>query len=291
MNGYILEAQSILQVGGRDARDFLHRLLSCNIFKLQSGQVMPGTLLKANGKLVAYFHAYAQPSGVALVTPTACFADLLATLDRLVFTEDIQLEPQPDTQIFTVVGPQAAALFGLEVGQQQEHRLGDGTVRVGALAPDQFQVWVPGADAPNAEAALQAQGIQPLSAQDYAAYRIQQGLPAWDAELDSSVVPLGLRLERAFDHHKGCYTGQEVVSNMTYVTHPPHRLLGLKLAGTVAPGSKAHLGDATVGTVTTSTPGLALMRARWERVQPGDTVTLESEGQTLSAEVVDLPMV
>ncbi len=290
MGGYILDAWSVLRVEGRDARDLLHRLLSCNIQTLAVGQVIPGTLLKANGKLVAYFQAYGlAATAIGLVTPSACVGELQAALDRLVFTEAVQFEREA-TEVLTVVGPEATRLWALEPGQQQVRSLTGLELRLAALGSDRFQLWVAAADRPALEAALQAAGLPRLAAADYASFRIQRGLPEWDWELDASVVPIGLRLDQAFDHHKGCYTGQEVVSNMTYVTHPPHILLGLKVQGTPATGSKARLGDTTVGTVTTSAPGLALLRARWERLQPGDQVVVESDGQLLPAEVVSLPM-
>jgi glycine cleavage system aminomethyltransferase T len=77
---------------------------------------------------------------------------------------------------------------------------------------------------------------------------------------------------------------------MSFVGHPPHVLLGLKVQGTPAVGSKALKGETIVGTVTSAAPGLALLCARWERTAPGEQVLVESEGQRLQAEVVALPM-
>ena len=291
VSGYLQEKKSILRVGGKDARDFLHRLISCNVRTLQVGQVIPGTLLKASGKLIAYFHIYGlDETTFALVTPQSCIDELYATLDRLVFTEKLTFTKDNQTSLLMVVDSSPEALFSLEALQHQEQELGSCTVRLGSLGDHRFQVWV-AEDSAQVETTLQLAGIQKMEPTEYAAFRIQQGLPEWEQELDPTVVPVGLRLDQALDPDKGCYTGQEIVSKMSFVGHPPHVLLGLKVQGTPAVGSKALKGETIVGTVTSAAPGLALLCARWERTAPGEQVMVESEGQTLQAEVVALPMI
>ncbi len=293
VRGYIQEKKSILQVSGKDARDFLNRLVSCNVRTLQVGQVIPGTFLKASGKLIAYFHIYGlDESTFALVTPQSCIDELYAALDRLVFTEKLTFTKDDQTSLLMVVDSAPEDLFGLEDQRHQEQDLdlGDRTVRVGALSNHRFQIWVSVEDLPAVESALEQAGIERMEPSEYAAFRIQHGLPEWEQELDSTVIPVGLRLNQALDPDKGCYTGQEIVSKMSFVGHPPHGLLGLKVQGTPAVGSKALKGETIVGTVTSAASGLALMVARWERTAAGDHVVIESEGQRLEAEVVALPM-
>jgi tRNA-modifying protein YgfZ len=290
VRGYLHEKKSILQVSGKDARDFLHRLISCNVRTLKGGQVLPGTLLKASGKLIAYFHIYGlDESTFALVTPQSCIDELHATLDRLVFTEKLTFTKDDQTSLLMVVDSSPEA-FNLADQQHQERELGNGTVRVGALGHHRFQVWIKGEGLTEVESALQQAGVSVMEPVEYAAFRIQQGLPEWEQELDPTVIPVGLRLDQALDPDKGCYTGQEIVSKMSFVGHPPHVLLGLKVQGTPTVGSKALKGETIVGTVTSAAPGLALLCARWERTAPGEQVIVESEGQSLQAEVVILPM-
>ncbi len=292
VRGYLQEKKSILQVSGKDARDFLHRLISCNVRTLQVGQVLPSTLLKASGKLIAYFHIYGlDETTFALVAPQSCIDELYATLDRLVFSEKLTFTRDDQTSLLMVVDTSSEALFSLEALRHQEQERGSCTVRVGALGHHRFQVWIKAEDSAPVKATLQQAGIQAMEPAEYDAFRIQQGLPEWEKELDPTVIPVGLRLDQALDPDKGCYTGQEIVSKMSFAGHPPHVLLGLKVQGTPAVGSKALKGETIVGTVTSSAPGLALLCARWERTTPGEQVIVESEGQELRAEVVALPMV
>jgi tRNA-modifying protein YgfZ len=303
VRGYFHEKKSILLVSGKDARDFLHRLISCNVRTLQVGQVLPGTLLKASGKLIAYFHIYGlDETTFALVTPQSCIDELYTTLDRLVFSEKLAFTRDDQTNLLMVMDTSSEALFDLEALRHQEQELSSCNIRVGALGQHRFQVWIGppgpptvGGEAPLAESqlvesALKQAGVSVMEPSEYAAFRIQQGLPEWEQELDPTVIPVGLRLDQALDPDKGCYTGQEIVSKMSFVGHPPHVLLGLKVQGTPVIGSKALKGETIVGTVTSAAPGLALLCARWERTAPGEQVIIESEGQTLQAEVVALPM-
>jgi tRNA-modifying protein YgfZ len=292
VRGYLHEKKSILLVNGKDARDFLHRLISCNVRTLQVGQVLAGTLLKASGKLIAYFHIYGlDETTFALVTPQSCIDELYTTLDRLVFSEKLAFTRDDQTSLLTVVDTSPEALFGLEALRHQEQELSSCNIRVGALGQHRFQVWVKAEELTEVESALQQAGIKEMQPTEYAAFRIQQGLPEWEQELDPTVIPVGLRLDQALDPDKGCYTGQEIVSKMSFVGHPPHVLLGLKVQGTPVVGSKALKGETIVGTITSAAPGLALLSARWERTAPGEQVIVESEGQTLQAEVVALPMI
>ena len=42
--------------------------------------------------------------------------------------------------------------------------------------------------------------------------RIEQGYPAFGVDMDDTTIPIEAGLgDRAFDHGKGCYTGQEVI--------------------------------------------------------------------------------
>jgi tRNA-modifying protein YgfZ len=231
VRGYFHEKKSILQVSGKDARDFLHRLISCNVRTLQVGQVIPGTLLKASGKLIAYFHIYGlDETTFALVTPQSCVDELYATLDRLVFSEKLTFTRDDQTSLLMVVDSSPEA-FNLADQQHQEQELGSCTVRGGALGHHRFQVWIKAEGLTEVESTLQQAGIQEMEPVEYAAFRIQQGLPEWEQELDPTVIPVGLRLDQALDPDKGCYTGQEIVSKMSFVGHPPHVLLGLKVQG------------------------------------------------------------
>ena len=132
--------------------------------------------------------------------------------------------------------------------------------------------------------------LRPAGSLTYNVLRIRAGRPGVGRELSTDYIPLELGLWDEVSFTKGCYTGQEIVSKMSFVGHPPHGLLGLKVQGTPAVGSKALKGETIVGTVTSAAPGLALMVARWERTAAGDQVVIESEGQKLEAEVVALPM-
>jgi folate-binding protein YgfZ len=129
--------------------------------------------------------------------------------------------------------------------------------------------------------------------------RVEAGLPWWGHELDSSIVPLEARLERAISFTKGCYVGQEIIARIDARGRVNNLLGGLRLSGTTLPARGSRiLGDGkAIGRITTAVHSpavggpiaLAFMRREWS--EPGRSVTVEAEGEQAPAESVVLPFV
>lgn len=165
----------------------------------------------------------------------------------------------------TVVGPDAARLvaglwpgrFGVEVLSELEEGdelvVGDpgltGTsdevmriVANGDVAPVAFDLlgmrttlaghWRRGVDA----------GARPAGSAVYDTLRVEHGRPAFGVDVDESVLPPEAGLaDRAIDHGKGCYTGQEVIVRIRDRGKVNRRLCGLLLGDAPAPAHGAPI--------------------------------------------------
>ena len=135
--------------------------------------------------------------------------------------------------------------------------------------------------------------IDRRSADDWDAFRIEQGVPRLGVDIDEKTIPQEAFLERdAVAFEKGCFLGQELVARID-----SRHLRRLEVNGAVVPPSGATVhatDDKAVGAVTSSTrvPGedrvVALGMVRRE-VEPPADVTLRWDGGESAARVLEPP--
>jgi len=116
--------------------------------------------------------------------------------------------------------------------------------------------------------------------------RITAGVPQLGTDLDDSVIPQEAFLERdAVSFTKGCFVGQELVCRIDARGHVNRFLRHVVTdePGALLPVSAAVVVDGkTVGTVTSSAPGIALAYVRRE-VAPPAAATVGDHAVTVRA--------
>jgi tRNA-modifying protein YgfZ len=279
--GYFLLDEAGISVTGNDSRDFLHRMFTCNIKKLQPGQVIPGGLLNPLGRLLAPFWCWClAENDFLLQTPQDCLEVLAGRLEGYVFSEDVVITP-------------AEGGFWLVAGYSADipHPGHFNTLETLLVASeDELVCWTT-----EGAAYWEGLGYAALTPEQVACQRIEKGLPTWGKELLSTLVPLGLGWDSAIDHHKGCYTGQEVISRLTFVGHPQYQIIGLKLKEllTELPLDLQKEGK-TIGSVTNCAQSvtfgvIGLARIRWQAAIPEDRVQIMFSETVVEATVSITP--
>lgn len=89
-------------------------------------------------------------------------------------------------------------------------------------------------------AGLLATGVKPAGHGVFETLRVEGGQPAFGVDMDDDTIPPEAGIEdRAIDHRKGCYTGQEVIVRIRDRGHVNRHLRGLLFgdAPTPAPGT------------------------------------------------------
>jgi folate-binding protein YgfZ len=229
----------------------------------------------------------------------ACAA-LLAKLDALVFSEDVQLGDVTGAfQGVTVVGPEASAILCAVLGGEPLETLPEHgcrrtkyeggaavIVRADDLGVPGFELLVEATYASSLEAALRAGGAAPLDVGTAEVLRVEQGVPKFHQDMDEETIPLEAGIEqRAISLTKGCYVGQEVIIRVLHRGHGrvARRLVGLLCAGAAAPPPGAIVVEdgQQVGRVTSSarSPALGqpivLAYVRRESAEEGRRVAIE----------------
>ena len=235
-----------VEVSGRDAVDFLERMLSNEIAPLELGpEARPALLLTPKGRIIAPLRVVRESSDAfLLITDAAELAEPVAqTLRRARFASRCEIEVRPwDGYVH----------FGVDVGP--------GATRNRDFGVEAFETWGPRGVA--RAAVPDADELEPL--------RIEAGTPAWGKELDESVLPAEAGLDRThISFTKGCYPGQEPVARLHHRGHPNRRLRLLEVES-AAVGAEVVWNGKVVGRVTSAVPGRALAYVRTE--VPDDAV-------------------
>ncbi len=283
--------RGVVELRGSDRLLVLHNLLTNEMKSLQPGQARRAFLLNQKGRIVADMVVLHEAHRTVLVLDVFQAAQVAGEIDRLIFTEDVQVADVSNTlHVLALHGPggQAALaeLAGTAAGAFADWP--NMTHRTLALAEGQVTVYrrdetgTPGLHllAPADKVAAIYQRLMavlhydPKQEQDaavtsqrrgrpvgwlaYNTARIEAGTPIFriDFGTDSLPAETGV-LHDAVCFTKGCYLGQEVVARMQYLGHPKRVLVGLRFADDRMPVAgtpvRAAKADEVVGAVTSST--------------------------------------
>jgi len=134
----------------------------------------------------------------------------------------------------------------------------------------------------------------PFGYRTFESLTLEAGTPLFETELDGR-VPNTVGLRHGLDFEKGCYVGQELVSKVENRGQPSSRLVGLRTDAVVDAGATVRVGDSDVGEITRAieSPSLdesiALAFVAFDATL--DAAAVETAGESVSAEAVDLPFV
>lgn len=269
---------------GPDALTFLQGQLSQDLDALAPGEASWSLVLHPQGKISAWFRITRVTDERFVLDLDAGWADeVLTRLNRFKLRTKIDISLAPWTSI-TIVGPGAdeMQLDGVEHDMI--------TSWAGVAVRDVFG---PDLDAASIDAA-------PLSADQFAALRIEAGVPKMGVELDESTIPAAAGIvEQSVSFTKGCYTGQELVARIdSRGNNVPKRLLSVVLSGDVVPsaGAAVMAGDAAIGAITSASYseqlGAAVGLAYISRAgEVGQSVTIYVNGVAVTGELRELPLV
>lgn len=157
------------------------------------------------------------------------------------------------TRLLTLVGPGAEGVVRDAFGTAPAAGcalLGGGPVGGGLLVArgleqvPSWNVWAPAGDVADVWRRLETRGAMPVGWAVWETLRIEAGLPAFGVDMDETTIPVEAGLvDRAFDHDKGCYTGQEVIVRIRHRGRVNWHLRALRF-GDAAPAAGQRLFEA-----------------------------------------------
>ena len=288
---------------------------------LLRARVEYSAVLTPKGRMIADLRVMWGPDpdeeGLLLDVPAAALEPLLAHLKRFVPPRLADIEDvTPQSGLMTVLGPAGADTIAeivlgsashateveglaeeefLEV-QEDESRdegmgmgIGTGGIRVARTCDVDVNAWDIFVSAERFgevwDRFIKA-GAAPIGAGVWDTLRVEAGRPAYGGDMDDSTIlsETGL-VDRAVDHAKGCYTGQEVIVRIRDRGHVNRSLRGLLLEEGPAPklGVELFRGDRVVGEITSavespSRAGPIGLGYAHREISHGEQVTVGSPG-------------
>lgn len=193
------EGRTLLRMSGADAQRFLQGITSADIDALAPGRAVPTALLTVKGKLVSDGIAMRIDGGdLGLAVPSELATEVAAALDRHIIMDDVTVTIERGTGVALAWGDGADALAGTGVLAFETSYPAPGRLLVGP--PETLAGMLADASKTGPEA--------------WAAYRVEQGAPAWGHEIEPDRFPPEVGFVDAVSYDKGCFMGQEPLARI-----------------------------------------------------------------------------
>jgi len=310
-----------IAVGGRDARDFLHRLCSADVRSLNPGEGIPAFFLDARGRAVALVDIYRLHEGFEIASAAGQNATVLEHLQRYRIREDVSFqdvsarrrqfrffgrEAAERLQVLLEASPKSFDPPDREPWPMCRSRSGEhGTLSIAGrpvivrcLRRGELEAFALVCESEHGDDVLGRAaecGVVAAPLPVWDAVRIELGLPEFGCDIGPDCLGPEVSPDpRAISTAKGCYLGQETVARLEAHGHLNRKLRGLRAGDEIpTPGTELLIEDKPVGRVTSAAyspcrgQGVALAMVRREAWEPG-TVLVWQKGEAV---VTDLPMV
>jgi len=217
--------RGLIEISGKDASGFLHRILSSDVNSLAAGAGPRSLLLSSKGKVLFDFDLFRNTDALWISAPPGSAAGLAAALENYHFAESLRIVSVESHAPLAVCGPEAERIVRALVGvlpPEVEYawargRFGERDV-VLARVPVAGSMGLRLDAGPEAAAglwnALREAGATPAGRVARDCLRIEVGAALFGEDVDENVYPQEARLESSFSLTKGCFVGQEVVAKI-----------------------------------------------------------------------------
>ena len=243
-----LPDRGVVEVGGPDARHFLHNLVTSDLERVAHGRAGYGALLTPQGKILFDFIMLADGDRFLLDTPRDKAAELAKRLGFYKLRAAVEIaDRSAERTVIAAWDSASPPPLGAIVAPDP---------RLPALG---FRAVV--------TASTEPPGWHHATPADYAAHRIALAVPEGGKDFafgdafphDADMDQLG-----GVDFVKGCYTGQEVVSRMEHRGTARRRIIRIRSKGGPLPtaGTAIIAGGQELGTIgsVSGEEGLASIR-------------------------------
>jgi glycine cleavage system T protein len=294
---------------GADRVRFLHGMVSNDVKKLAPGTGTYAAMLSTQGHVLADLRIYCAEDRLFIDTDAALREKVMQILKRYLIADKVVMEP---LSLFALAfqGPRSRPLLEKtlhielppleEFGHFATNYAGfpARVVRASSTGEEGYEVWMGEKAMMPIWGAACGQAptydMLPCGSEALETLRIEAGIPRYGTELGEDTLLLEANILNAVSFTKGCYIGQENVERTRSRGHVNWKLVGVSVAGPLAPPPETKLiaEGKEIGEITSScaSPALgktiALAYVRHEVAEAGTRLVLASG---VPVEVTALP--
>lgn len=292
----------VLRLKERDRVDFLQRMTTNDIARLQPGQAALTILTSPMARIDAVFSVLCRQDDLLLLASEGQAESLRQQLQSQIFFMDKVTVSDEGANLgrLRVLGPAAGELLqaaGLPEPESDDDFSEDGGVTV--LRQERydipgFEIIGPVHEMGALHERLSGAGAVLLAGNDcYEARRVELGRPRPGKELTDAFTPLETGMAWVCAENKGCYTGQEIIARQLTYDKVTRSLVSLLSELPLPEGATVNVNDRSVGTVTSSAnspsagPVALAVLKRSHNVEGTDVAV---EGASARVEQVSVPV-
>jgi folate-binding protein YgfZ len=215
-----------IRVSGDDRVRWLNGMVTNSIKDLKPGDGCYNFVLSAQGRIQGTAYAFAQTESILLQTDRTQIPNLLATLDRFIIMDDVELTDITESLTgLALTGPAAASLLAaIDLTPEESRPLELTKTRWNERAVDlihahsplvpRFELWTDAASSATLLEELTAAGAITCTLEALELLRILEGTPRYGTDIRDKELAQETGQTHALHFAKGCYLGQEIVERI-----------------------------------------------------------------------------
>jgi tRNA-modifying protein YgfZ len=238
--------KSIIELKGKDALDFLHRITTNELKDLPKQRSAQTIFTSEKGRILDTALIMNLGDSQLLICNRDNKDKVLGWIEKYVITDDVQTNDASDKYtLLELIGPQAESFIGMICGNVVNEIevnnfkaiSSEGFIFFILKLKDEYghkKYWILG-DGSNIYRLIKFMeekngpyNFNYVGKEAYNIYRVEQGIPAAPNELSTQFNPHEADLINMVSFTKGCYIGQEVIARLETYDKVQKRLTGVK---------------------------------------------------------------
>ena len=230
-----------LDLHGKDALDFLHRMTTNELKSLKPFTVQETILTNEKARIIDVLRVLIGEEYIRVLTSERLNKDVRKWLEKFIIMDDVTIvERTEELALIDVIGEKAISKITAElIGSTEKFESAWRKIQIDSVQAELvFHQSITGSMLtivfPKAQIDAMKRWLRniigissELTEAQFELWRIEHGFPKVGAELSEYVHPLEAGAERAVSFTKGCYVGQEVIARLDTYQKVHRQLRGI----------------------------------------------------------------